>query len=279
MAAARQQPAIGRGCCEPRGRALYDAFVNSRASRVDLPLLSPAEARNYCATVRNKALDTLDALPDDDRTQAAFDFGLVISHENQHDETMLQALNLRTGPAAARSRDAAAGGPARAGGHVGAGARRPVRPRRRRGDRAALAGQRAARARRRRARVPDRPRARSPTASGGSSSTTAATTSSAGGRTRGWEHRQEAGLTRTAVLERRTAPAPGSATSRTSPPTSRSSTSRTSKPRRTRRGRERGCPPRWNGRRRAPGIPPPVARRRFPWGASEPTGASGEPRR
>ena len=25
-------------------------------------------------------------------------FGLVISHENQHDETMLQALNLRTGP-------------------------------------------------------------------------------------------------------------------------------------------------------------------------------------
>ena len=29
---------------------------------------------------------------------AVFRFGLVISHENQHDETMLQALNLRSGP-------------------------------------------------------------------------------------------------------------------------------------------------------------------------------------
>ncbi len=28
-----------------------------------------------------------------------FNFGLVVSHENQHDETMLQALNLRSGPA------------------------------------------------------------------------------------------------------------------------------------------------------------------------------------
>jgi len=45
--------------------------------------------------VRNKVLDTLDAMPDDD---TGFNFGLVISHENQHDETMLQALNLRTGP-------------------------------------------------------------------------------------------------------------------------------------------------------------------------------------
>jgi iron(II)-dependent oxidoreductase len=43
-------------------------------------------------------LDALDALPDSlagDR--AAFAFGMVVSHENQHDETMLQALNLRTG--------------------------------------------------------------------------------------------------------------------------------------------------------------------------------------
>ena len=28
---------------------------------------------------------------------ADFVFGMVVSHENQHDETMLQALNLRTG--------------------------------------------------------------------------------------------------------------------------------------------------------------------------------------
>jgi iron(II)-dependent oxidoreductase len=79
---------------------LYDAFVHSRASRVELPLLPPADARTYCATVRDKALDNLDALPDDPGISgdAAFRFGLVISHENQHDETMLQALNLRSGP-------------------------------------------------------------------------------------------------------------------------------------------------------------------------------------
>ncbi|QUR69270.1 ergothioneine biosynthesis protein EgtB [Mycobacterium spongiae] len=78
---------------------LYDAFEHSRASRVDLPLLSPQRARSYCRTVRSAALDALDALPDSPPGSAGdFAFGLVISHENQHDETMLQALNLRSGP-------------------------------------------------------------------------------------------------------------------------------------------------------------------------------------
>jgi iron(II)-dependent oxidoreductase len=81
----------------PDVERLYDAFENSRASRVDLPLLPPSDARAYCRTVRNKALDSLDTLADDD-SEAAFNFGLVVSHENQHDETMLQALNLRSGP-------------------------------------------------------------------------------------------------------------------------------------------------------------------------------------
>ncbi|BBY64366.1 ergothioneine biosynthesis protein EgtB [Mycolicibacterium helvum] len=77
---------------------LYDAFVHTRASRVDLPLLSPAQSRAYCSSVRAAALEVLDTLPDrDDDAEVAFRFGLVISHENQHDETMLQALNLRSG--------------------------------------------------------------------------------------------------------------------------------------------------------------------------------------
>jgi gamma-glutamyl hercynylcysteine S-oxide synthase len=83
------------GMLAPDVERLYDAFVNSRASRVNLPLLPPSDARAYCNTVRNKVLDTLDSLPGDD---PGFNFGLVISHENQHDETMLQALNLRAGP-------------------------------------------------------------------------------------------------------------------------------------------------------------------------------------
>ena len=44
--------------------------------------------------MRAKAFDALDTLTEDD---PAFAFGLVVSHENQHGETMLQALNLRSG--------------------------------------------------------------------------------------------------------------------------------------------------------------------------------------
>ncbi len=77
----------------PQVESLYDAFIHSRASRVDLPMMSPSEARGFCRTVRDKALDALDALPD----EHTFAFGLVLSHEHQHDETMLQALNLRVG--------------------------------------------------------------------------------------------------------------------------------------------------------------------------------------
>ncbi len=74
--------------------SLYDAFVHSRASRADLPLLSPTQARAYCRAVRSRALDALDTLPQE---QTTFPFALIVSHEHQHNETMLQALNLRTG--------------------------------------------------------------------------------------------------------------------------------------------------------------------------------------
>lgn len=75
---------------------IYDAFTHARASRVDLPLLAPEQARKYCATVRSKVFDKLESLPGD--FSDGFVFGLVLSHEHQHDETMLQALNLRAGP-------------------------------------------------------------------------------------------------------------------------------------------------------------------------------------
>lgn len=83
------------GLLPPDVEGLYDAFVHPRASRIDLPLLSPERARAYCRTVRAAALDALDALPDEPAD--GFVFAMVVSHENQHDETMLQALNLRTG--------------------------------------------------------------------------------------------------------------------------------------------------------------------------------------
>ena len=84
------------GLLPPAVDGLYDAFVHSRSSRVGLPLLSPTEARAYCRTVRSAALDALDAVGD--QPGESFVFGMVISHEHQHGETMQQALNLRTGP-------------------------------------------------------------------------------------------------------------------------------------------------------------------------------------
>uniref|UniRef100_UPI0035CC159C DinB family protein n=1 Tax=uncultured Mycobacterium sp. TaxID=171292 RepID=UPI0035CC159C len=79
------------GMLPPDVEGLYDAFVHSRATRVDLPLLSPGRARAYCRTVRAAARDALDRSPDE--PEENFAFGMVVSHEHQHDETMLQALN------------------------------------------------------------------------------------------------------------------------------------------------------------------------------------------
>lgn len=79
--------------------SLYDAFQNSRSSRVSLPLLSPVEARGYVAEVRRKVLDVLDASPLEGRAleRDAFAFGMVAQHEQQHDETMLATHQLRAG--------------------------------------------------------------------------------------------------------------------------------------------------------------------------------------
>ncbi|MGE5720340.1 MAG: DinB family protein, partial [Nocardioidaceae bacterium] len=68
---------------------LYDAFKHGRASRPSLPLLGPAEARAYVREVRDKVLDVLDTTTLEGRAlvQDAFAFGMVVQHEQQHDET------------------------------------------------------------------------------------------------------------------------------------------------------------------------------------------------
>jgi len=70
---------------------LYDAFKHPRGDRPTLPLLGPAEARAYVDQVRDKALDVLDRVRLDERPLVAdgFAFGMIIQHEQQHDETML----------------------------------------------------------------------------------------------------------------------------------------------------------------------------------------------
>ncbi len=80
------------GLLPPDVEQLYDAFTHPRAARAGLPLLPPVEARRYVAEVRARVLDRIAGAD-------AFEVAMVVSHEQQHGETMLQALQLRSGPA------------------------------------------------------------------------------------------------------------------------------------------------------------------------------------
>jgi iron(II)-dependent oxidoreductase len=78
---------------------LYDAFRHPRGDRPRLPLLGPKEARGYVRTVRDKVLDLLAGVPLEGRrlTTDGFAFGMIVQHEQQHDETMLATHQLRSG--------------------------------------------------------------------------------------------------------------------------------------------------------------------------------------
>lgn len=82
----------------PEVFALYDAFEQPRAARGDLPLLDPAQARDYLAATLERACGAVlcaDLGPDAPRLQRdGFAWDLLIEHEEQHRETMLQALAL-----------------------------------------------------------------------------------------------------------------------------------------------------------------------------------------
>ncbi|PZS27346.1 MAG: iron(II)-dependent oxidoreductase EgtB [Pseudonocardiales bacterium] len=76
--------------------SLYDAFKHARIERPSLPLLPPVAAREFCHDVRGRVLDALERTPDD--ADGLFAAGMVVQHEQQHDETMLATLQLRQGP-------------------------------------------------------------------------------------------------------------------------------------------------------------------------------------
>jgi iron(II)-dependent oxidoreductase len=99
----------GEPLLHPELAAMYDAFETPRAVRGDLPLLNRAEALEYLGDVRCRVLEVLaDRGPGDGEL-----LELVVRHEQQHDETMLQAIVLhRLEPAPALAtvlRPAAAG--------------------------------------------------------------------------------------------------------------------------------------------------------------------------
>jgi gamma-glutamyl hercynylcysteine S-oxide synthase len=78
----------------------YDAFDNPRWTRGDLPLMHRNEVMEYRDAVRRRVLDILDEVDLDGADPLlanGYVYELVIQHENQHDETLLQALQLLPG--------------------------------------------------------------------------------------------------------------------------------------------------------------------------------------
>ncbi len=76
---------------------LYDASHHGRTERADLPLLTPVQARDYVTRVREAALELIgrgDAGADEALLRDGFVYRLVLQHEYQHGETLLQTLQL-----------------------------------------------------------------------------------------------------------------------------------------------------------------------------------------
>jgi iron(II)-dependent oxidoreductase len=69
---------------------VYDAFETPRAGRGDLPFLRPPGAREYLAETRKRAVAVLEERGDEDPMIPE----MVLRHEHQHNETMLQTLQL-----------------------------------------------------------------------------------------------------------------------------------------------------------------------------------------
>jgi gamma-glutamyl hercynylcysteine S-oxide synthase len=69
---------------------VYDAMETPRAGRGELPFLGPAAARDYMEAVRECALEIIERRGIEDGALHE----LVVRHEQQHNETMLQTLQL-----------------------------------------------------------------------------------------------------------------------------------------------------------------------------------------
>lgn len=88
----------GRPAHDLRYDEMYNPFENPRWTRGELPLLNRSEALEYIDEVRGDALAILDRTELDESLPLVRDgyvFNMVIQHEAQHQETMLQALDLR----------------------------------------------------------------------------------------------------------------------------------------------------------------------------------------
>jgi iron(II)-dependent oxidoreductase len=76
----------------------YDAIENPRKMRGELPILRDAELRSYLEEVRERTLEVLDEVdlddPDELLLRDGFAYEMLIAHEYQHNETMLQLIQM-----------------------------------------------------------------------------------------------------------------------------------------------------------------------------------------
>jgi iron(II)-dependent oxidoreductase len=77
----------------------YDAIENPRRERGELPILHDAELRAYMSEVRERTLEVLESVdigPDveDPLLREGFVYEMLVAHELQHQETMLQLLQM-----------------------------------------------------------------------------------------------------------------------------------------------------------------------------------------
>ncbi len=81
---------------------LYDAIENPRATRDELPILRGEECRAYMEEVRKRTLDVLEGVEispaaPDPLLRDGYVYELILAHEHQHNETMLQLLQMVDG--------------------------------------------------------------------------------------------------------------------------------------------------------------------------------------
>jgi gamma-glutamyl hercynylcysteine S-oxide synthase len=80
---------------------LYDAISKPRKVRNQLPILRGDALRSYMSEVRERTLDVLDRVEladaEDPLLAGAFVYEMLLAHEHQHNETMLQLLQMVDG--------------------------------------------------------------------------------------------------------------------------------------------------------------------------------------
>jgi gamma-glutamyl hercynylcysteine S-oxide synthase len=81
----------------------YDAIENPRRERGELPILHDAELRAYMSEVRERTLavlDEVDISPDaeDPLLREGFVYEMLVAHELQHQETMMQLIQMLDAP-------------------------------------------------------------------------------------------------------------------------------------------------------------------------------------